>query len=85
MAILKEAKYKAKWRRYVEESIPGPGDIVSCGCDSFRVITVIQRPDEECLGTRLHVADLEVEPIGPVEPMFVPVYERGGFYVAPLK
>lgn len=81
MTILKEAKYNAKWRQLIQENIPAPGDIVHCHWDLFRVINVIRRPDEESFGLRMHVADLEVIPIGKVEPAFLPKYEQGGFYV----
>lgn len=76
--ILKEAKYKAKWRR--PKCPPVPGDTVYCCWDYFKVINVIQRPFQG----HMLVADLEVKPIGPVEPMFLSVYERGGFYVSRL-
>jgi hypothetical protein len=79
MTILKEAKYNAKWRR--PECPPGPGDKVSCCGDVFKVVTVIQRPDEG----NFKVADLEVVPISYIEPVIHWAYEQEAFYVVLVK
>jgi hypothetical protein len=75
--------YKAKWSRYPEDGVPGPGDFVKCGNDIFTVVTVIQRPDKMVLDKTLKEADLDIEAVYP--PDYPDLYEKGDFYVAPIE